>query len=161
VPDRVLATVLFTDIVESTARAAALGDRRWRELLAEHHHIVRATVERHDGIEVDMAGDGILATFDGPARAIRSAQAIQQATAPLGIEVRAGVHTGEIERLGDGVAGIAIHVGARVAAAAGPGEVWVSAIVPQLTPGSGIEYQERGSHQLKGVDGEQQLYSVA
>jgi pimeloyl-ACP methyl ester carboxylesterase len=159
--DRVLATVLFTDIVDSTARASELGDRRWRELLVEHHRVVRAAVERHQGSEVDMAGDGVLATFDGPARAIRSAQAIQRDTAPLGLGVRAGVHTGEIERIGDGVAGIAVHVGARVAAAAGSGEVWVSSIVPQLTAGSGIAYQERGAHQLKGVEGEQQLFSVA
>ena len=108
-----------------------------------------------------MAGDGIFATFDGPARAIRSAQAIQQATTPLGIELRAGVHTGEIERIGEGVAGIAVHVGARVAAAAGPGEVWVSGIVPQLTPGSGIEYLDRGVHELKGVPEQQHLYVVA
>ncbi len=159
--DRVLATILFTDIVGSTDGAATLGDRRWREVLAQHHRIVRGAVERHAGHEVDMAGDGILATFDGPARAIRCAQAIQRETAPLGLQVRAGVHTGEIERMGDGVAGIAVHVGSRVASAAGPGEVWVSSIVPQLTAGSGIAYQERGVHQLKGVDEEQRLYSVA
>ncbi len=159
--DRVLATVLFTDIVDSTARASDLGDRRWRELLTQHHDIVRAAVERHGGREVDMAGDGVLATFDGPARAIRTAQAIQHDTAPMGIEVRAGVHTGEVERIGRSVAGIAVHVGARVAAAAGPGEVWVSAIVPQLTPGSGIEYQDRGIHSLKGVPEPQHLFVVA
>jgi len=108
-----------------------------------------------------MAGDGVLATFDGPARAISSAQAIQHDSAPLGIEVRAGVHTGEVERIGEKVAGIAVHVGARVMAAAGPNEVWVSSIVSQLTAGSGIEYEDRGTHELKGVEGEQQLYAVA
>ena len=108
-----------------------------------------------------MAGDGVLATFDGPARAISSARAIQRASAPLGLEVRAGVHTGEIERLGAGVAGVAVHLGARVASAAGPGEVWVSAIVSQLTAGSGIAYEDRGLHALKGIEGEQHLYSVA
>ena len=159
--DRVLATVLFTDIVDSTVRASALGDRRWRELLAEHHALVRAAVEQHGGHEVDMAGDGVLATFDGPARAIRCAQAIQRGSEPLGLGVRAGVHTGEIERLGHGVAGIAVHLGARVAAAAGPGEVWVSAIVPQLTAGSGIAFEDRGAHELKGVPDEQRLYAVA
>ena len=158
---RFLATVLFTDIVGSTARAAELGDSRWRGLLAQHHEIVRSAVERHGGREVDMAGDGILATFDGPARAISAAQAIQHDTAPLGLEVRAGVHTGEIERIGEGVAGIAVHTGARVAASAGAGEVWVSAIVPMLTAGSGIEFEDRGPHQLKGVPDEQRLYKVA
>ena len=160
-PDRVLATVLFTDIVDSTARAAALGDRRWRELLTDHHRLVREAVRRHDGREVDMAGDGILATFDGPARAIACARSIQKAVAPLDIEVRAGVHTGEIELLGDGVAGIGVHTGARVAALAGPGEVWVSAIVPMITAGSGLTFRDRGVRELKGIDGEHQLFSVA
>ena len=159
--DRVLATVLFTDIVESTARATELGDRRWRQLLERHHRIVREALERYQGHEVDMAGDGVLATFDGPARAVRCAQAIQRETALLGLKVRAGVHTGEIERLGDGVAGIAVHTGARVMAAAGPGEVWVSAIVPMITAGSGLGFEDRGVHELKGVPGEYQLYSVA
>ena len=161
VPDRVLATVLFTDIVGSTERATALGDVRWRELLVEHYRVIREAVAAAGGREVDMAGDGILATFDGPARAISSARAIQRASAPLGLEVRAGVHTGEIERLGDRVAGIAVHLGARVAAAAGAGEVWVSSIVPQLTAGSGISYEDRGRRMLKGIEGEQQLYSVS
>ena len=160
-PERILATVLFTDVVDSTARAADLGDRRWREALAEHHRLVREAVEKHGGREVDMAGDGILATFDGPARAIACARSIQQAVAPLDIEVRAGVHTGELELLGDGVAGIAVHTGARVAALAGPGEVWVSAIVPMITAGSGLGFEDRGVHELKGVPGEHQLYSVA
>jgi class 3 adenylate cyclase len=161
VPDRVLATVLFTDIAGSTSKAAELGDRRWRESLTEHHRLVREVVERHSGTEVDMAGDGVLATFDGPARAIRCAQQIQRGVAPLRLQVRAGVHTGEVERIGDGVAGIAVHVGARVSAMAEPDEVWVSDIVRQLTAGSGIEYRDRGSHQLKGVPGDWQLYSVA
>lgn len=161
VVDRVLATILFTDIVDSTARASELGDRRWRELLLEHHRVVRDAVERHHGQEVDMAGDGVLATFDGPARAIACARAIQAEVAPLGLEVRAGVHTGEIERLENGIAGIAVHTGARVAAAAGPGEVVVSAIVPQLTAGSGISYEDRGVRVLKGVPDEQRLYAVA
>jgi class 3 adenylate cyclase len=159
--DRVLATVLFTDIVDSTTKAEQLGDRRWREVLAEHHRIVRAVITRHGGREVDMAGDGVLATFDGPARAIHSAQAIQHDSAPLGIEVRAGVHTGEIERVGNDVAGIAVHEGARVAAAAGAGEIWVSDIVRQLTAGSGISYRDQGSHRLKGIAGVRQLHSVA
>ena len=160
-PDRVLATVLFTDIVGSTDRAHDLGDRRWRELLADHHRLVREAVERHEGREVDMAGDGVLATFDGPARAIACARSIQGAVAPLDLKVRAGVHTGEVELLGQGVAGIAVHTGARVAALAGPGEVWVSAIVPMITAGSGLTFEDRGVHQLKGVPGEQHLYSVA
>jgi pimeloyl-ACP methyl ester carboxylesterase len=160
-PERVLATVLFTDIVDSTVHAAAAGDERWREILVQHHDVLRGAVEHHGGREVDMAGDGILATFDGPARAIRCAQSIQHDIAPLGLKVRAGVHTGEIERIGDGVAGIAVHVGARVAASADPGEVWVSEIVTLLTAGSSIEYRDRGMHQLKGVPGEHRLSSVA
>jgi class 3 adenylate cyclase len=159
--ERVLATVLFTDIVGSTAAAARLGDVRWRQALAEHHAIVRSAVERFGGREVDMAGDGVLATFDGPARAIRCAQTIQLASKPLGLDVRAGVHTGEIERLPGGVAGIAVHIGARVAAAAGPGEVLVSAIVPQLTAGSDLAYEDRGLHGLKGVPDEMRLFAVA
>ena len=159
--NRVLATVLFTDIVGSTDLAMSMGDRRWRETLDEHHRIVRAAVERHAGNEVDMAGDGVFATFDGPARAIHCAHAIGHDTAPLGIKVRAGVHTGEIELTRDGVAGITVHVGARVSALAGPGEVWASDIVRQLTAGSGVEYQDRGRHQLKGVSGDWSLYSVA
>ena len=159
--DRVLATVLFTDIVGSTDHAHELGDRRWREVLADHHRLVREAVERHGGREVDMAGDGVLATFDGPARAIACARAIGGAVAPLGLELRAGVHTGEVELLDRGVAGIAVHTGARVAALAGPGEVWVSAIVPMITAGSGLEFEDRGTFELKGVPGEQRLYSVA
>ena len=160
-PDRFLATVLFTDIVGSTTLASEQGDRRWRETLAQHHRLVRDAVASHEGSEVDMAGDGILATFDGPARAIRCGQAIARDVAPPGIEVRAGVHTGEVERTSDGVAGITVHVGARVAASAGGGEVWVSDIVRQLTAGSGIAYEERGPRVLKGVPGEWQLYAAA
>ncbi|MEX1296088.1 MAG: adenylate/guanylate cyclase domain-containing protein [Candidatus Limnocylindrales bacterium] len=160
VPDRVLATLLFTDVVGSTERAAELGDARWRELLSEHQRVIRTAVAANDGREVDMAGDGVLATFDGPARAIASARAIQQASTPLDLAVRAGVHTGEIERIGDSVAGIAVHLGARVAAAAGPGEVWVSAIVPLLTAGSGLAFDDRGLHELKGVAEPQRLYAV-
>jgi pimeloyl-ACP methyl ester carboxylesterase len=159
--DRVLATLLFTDIVGSTTRAADEGDRRWQELLAEHQRIVRRTVEGHAGHTVDMVGDGMLATFDGPARAIRCAQAIGRQSAPLELEIRAGVHTGEVERTGEGVAGIAVHEGARVAAKAGPGQIWVSEIVRLLTPGSGLEYADEGQHELKGIPGQRQLYSVA
>lgn len=160
VVDRVLATVLFTDIVGSTGRAVELGDRRWSEVLAAHQRIVRDAIERHGGREVDMAGDGFLATFDGPARAIRCARAIQHDTAPLGLGVRAGVHTGEIERVGDTVAGIAVHEGARIAAAAGPGQIWVSDIVRQLTGGSGLSFVDQGSHALKGISGDRHLFSV-
>ena len=161
VPERVLATVLFTDIVESTTRAAELGDRRWREALASHHELVRQALASHHGVEVDMAGDGVFATFDGPARAIRCAQTIQRDVASLGLGVRAGVHTGEVELLGDKVAGIAVHAGARVAAEAGPDEVWVSGIVRELVAGSGLEFEERGSRELKGVPGAWRLFSVA
>jgi class 3 adenylate cyclase len=160
-PDRVLATVLFTDIVGSTERASELGDRRWRELLEQHHTVVRRQLERYQGREVDTAGDGFLATFDGPARAIRCARAIAGALRELGLDVRAGLHTGECELLGGKVAGVAVHTGARVAARAGPGEVLVSQTVKDLVAGSGIEFEERGTHELKGVPGEWRLYAVA
>ena len=160
-PDRVLATVLFTDIVGSTAKATELGDRRWRELLERHHSIVRQQLARYDGREVDTAGDGFLATFDGPARAIRCASAIQRAVPVIGLEVRAGLHTGECELHGEKVAGVAVHTGARVLGHAGPGEVLVSQTVKDLVAGSGIEFQDRGTHQLKGVPGDWRLYSVA
>jgi pimeloyl-ACP methyl ester carboxylesterase len=159
--DRVLATVLFTDIVGSTERAVELGDREWRDLLESHHLLVRRALESWRGIEVDTAGDGFLATFDGPARAIRCACAIRDAVRGLGLEVRAGLHTGECEVHGETVAGIAVHIGARVAALAGPGEVLVSSTVRDLVAGSGIEFDERGEHELKGVPGRWQLYSVA
>jgi class 3 adenylate cyclase len=160
-PDRVLATVLFTDIVGSTEQASRLGDRRWRELLDRHHGLVRQQLARYQGREVDTAGDGFLATFDGPARAIRCASAIQGGMASIGLEVRAGVHTGECELFGDTIAGVAVHTGARVAAAAGPGEVLVSQTVKDLVAGSGISFEERGTHVLKGVPGEWRLYAVA
>jgi pimeloyl-ACP methyl ester carboxylesterase len=159
-PDRVLATILFTDIVGSTERAAGLGDRRWRELLEAHHAAVRRELERFRGHEVDTAGDGFLATFDGPARAIRCATAIRAGVSALGLEVRAGLHTGECELHGDTVAGIAVHVGARVAALAGPSEVLVSGTVKDLVAGSGIEFDDRGVHDLKGVPGEWRVHAV-
>ena len=158
--DRVLATVLFTDIVGATQRASELGDRRWRELLEQHHAIVRRELTRFRGSEVDTAGDGFLATFDGPARAARCARAIQGAVRELGLEVRAGVHTGEVELTDGKVAGIAVHTGARVAALAGAGEVLVSSTVKDLVAGSGLEFADRGTHELKGV-GEWRLYAVS
>ncbi len=159
-PDRVLATVLFTDIIGSTQRVVELRDRRWRELLQAHHAAVRRELERWRGSEVDTAGDGFLATFDGPARAIRCAGAIGTAVAGLDLEIRAGLHTGEVEIVGDKVAGIAVHTGARVAGLAGPGEVLVSQTVKDLVAGSGIEFEERGEHELKGVPGLWRLYAV-
>jgi class 3 adenylate cyclase len=159
-PERVLATVLFTDIVGSTDRARDLGDRRWRDLIERHHELVRGDLERFRGREVDTAGDGFLATFDGPARAIRSAKAISESVRALGLEIRAGLHTGEVELAGDAVRGIAVHTGARVAAHAGAGEVLVSQTVKDLVAGSGIEFDDRGAHELKGIPGEWRLYAV-
>jgi class 3 adenylate cyclase len=159
-PDRVLATVLLTDLVGSTERATDLGDRRWRELLEAHHAVVRRELERFGGREVDTAGDGFLAAFDGPARAIRCGCAVVDAVSGLGLEVRAGVHTGECEVIGDKLAGVAVHVGARVSACAGPGEVLVSSTVRDLIAGSGIELADRGLHALKGVEDERRLYAV-
>jgi class 3 adenylate cyclase len=159
-PDRVLSTVLFTDIVASTEHAARLGDRRWRELLGRHDEIVRGQLERWRGKEVKTVGDGFLATFDGPARAVRCAGAVVEAVEPLGIEVRAGVHTGECERIGNDVGGIAVHIGARVAALAQGGEVLVSSTVKDLVVGSGLSFLERGAHALKGVPGEWQLSAL-
>jgi len=159
-PDTVLATVLFTDIVGSTATAAELGDRRWRELLERHHDAVRGQLARFRGREVDTAGDGFFATFDGPARAIRCACAVGDAVSELGLEVRAGLHTGECELLDDKVAGIAVSIGARVAARAAPGEVLVSSTVKDLVAGSGIQFADRGAAELKGVPGEWRLYAV-
>ncbi len=160
-PDRVLATVLFTDLVGSTVRAAELGDRRWRELLETHHAAVRRELERFGGREVDTAGDGFLAAFDGPARAIRCASAVVDSVTGLGLQVRAGVHTGECEVHGDKLAGLAVHVGARVAAQASAGEVLLSNTVQDLIAGSGIELEDRGLFALKGLDGERRLYAVA
>ena len=160
-PDRLLATVLFTDIVGSTAKLAELGDRKWGERLAEHHRLVRRQLARFRGRELDTAGDGFFAAFDGPARAIRCGCAIVESVRALGLEVRAGLHTGECEQLNGKVSGIAVHIGARVAGEAGPGEVIVSRTVKDLVAGSGINFQERGSAQLKGVPGEWQLYLVS
>jgi class 3 adenylate cyclase len=158
--DRVLATVLFTDIVGSTDRIGEVGDRRWRELLITHDMRARAEVERFRGRLVKSTGDGVLATFDGPGRAIRCACAIRDSVRPLGIDLRAGLHTGEIEVLGDDVAGMAVHIGARVSALAGPGEVLVSSTVKDLVAGSGIEFDNRGENELKGVPGTWKLYAV-
>jgi class 3 adenylate cyclase len=160
-PDRVVATVLFTDIVRSTERARELGDRAWRDLLDEHHALVRHELERYRGREVDTAGDGFFATFDGPARAIRSGKAIVESVRGLGLEVRAGLHTGEVELSGDAVRGIAVHTGARVARFAEPGEVLVSQTVKDLVAGSGIEFEERGTRELKGIPGEWRLYAAS
>jgi pimeloyl-ACP methyl ester carboxylesterase len=159
-PDRVLATVLFTDIVASTERAAELGDRHWRDLLDRHDEAIRRVLARFRGREIDTAGDGFLATFDGPGRAVRAAQAILQAVGGIGLEVRAGLHTGEVELAGSDVRGIAVHIGARVSAEAGPGEVLVSSTVKDLVAGSGIEFEDRGAHGLKGVPGEWHLYAA-
>ena len=158
--DRVLATVLFTDIVGSTERAAQLGDRRWRELLGTHDAAVRRELDRFRGREVDTAGDGFLATFDGPARAVRCAVSAGEAVRGLGVEIRAGVHTGECELDGPKVRGIAVHTGARIASLAGPGEVLVSQTVKDLVSGSGLEFEDRGVHELKGVPGEWRVYAA-
>jgi pimeloyl-ACP methyl ester carboxylesterase len=158
--DRVLATILFTDIVGSTAKAVELGDARWRELLEDHHATVRRLLMRYRGQELDTAGDGFFASFDGPARGIRCARAITESVSDLGIEVRAGLHTGECERMNAKVGGIAVHIGARVAAEAGPGEVVVSSTVKDLVAGSGIAFRDRGAAELKGVPGEWRLFAV-
>jgi pimeloyl-ACP methyl ester carboxylesterase len=159
-PDRVLVTVMFTDIVGSTERAAAIGDRRWRELLEGYLAEARRQLERFRGREIDVAGDGLFAIFDGPARAIRCACAIRDAVHALGLEVRAGLHTGECELAGTKASGIAVHTGARIAAAAGPREVLASATVKDLVAGSGVQFADRGSHVLKGVPGEWRLFTV-
>ena len=159
-PDRVLATVLFTDIVDSTRRAVELGDRRWKDLLETHHRTVRDEVARFRGRELDSAGDGIFASFDGPARGIRCARSIVDSVKSIGLGVRAGLHTGECELVGDKLGGIAVHIGARVASQAAAGEVLVSRTVRDLVAGSGIEFRDRGVAQLKGVPGEWQLYAV-
>jgi len=157
----VLATVLFTDIVGSTQLATRLGDSRWRDLLESHNAAIRAELARFRGREVDTAGDGFLAVFDGPARAIRAALACIAALRPLGLEIRAAVHTGEIEQLPSGnIGGISVHIGARVAAAAGAGEVLVSSSVRDLVAGSGFAFEDRGMHALKGVEDERRLYAV-
>jgi class 3 adenylate cyclase len=158
--DRVLATVLFTDIVGSTEQAATLGDRAWRELRDAHDAIVRSELERYRGREIDTAGDGFLATFDGQAGALRCACSIREAVRLLGLEIRAGLHTGEVELAGDRVAGIAVHIGARVSAQADPGDVLASSTVRDLVAGSGIEFEDRGLHELRGVPGDWRLFAV-
>jgi class 3 adenylate cyclase len=158
--DRVLAALLFTDIVGSTQRAASLGDRWWRNLLDSHDAVSRAVVEEHGGRWVKSTGDGVLATFDGPGRAIRSALALRDALHPLGVEIRAGLHTGEVELRGDDIGGIGVHVAARVLDCAAPGEVLVSSVIPLLVAGSGIDFEDRGEHELKGVPGAWRLFAV-
>jgi class 3 adenylate cyclase len=160
VPNRVLTTVLFTDIVGSTERALSLGDRAWSELLARHQASVRRELARFRGTEVDTAGDGFFATFDGPARAIVCAREVAAGAHELGLGVRAGVHTGECEMSGEKVTGVAVHIGARVAAEAGPGEVLVSRTVRDLVAGSGLEFEDRGIRELKGVSESWQLFAV-
>ena len=159
-PDRVLATVMFTDIVGSTERAAQLGDQRWRNLLNSYYEVTRKELATFRGREVNTAGDGLLATFDGPARAIRCACSMRERVRPLGLQVRTGLHTGECELIGDDVGGIAVHIGARVATAANPNEVMVSSTVKDLVAGSGIQFADRGTHTLKGVPGEWRLFVV-
>jgi pimeloyl-ACP methyl ester carboxylesterase/class 3 adenylate cyclase len=158
--DTVLATVLFTDIVGSTEKAVSLGDRRWRDLLDNHHAIIRRNLQRFRGREIDTAGDGFLATFDGPARGVRCACAIADDIRSLGIDVRAGLHTGECEIMDDKVGGIAVHIGARVAALAGPGEVLVSSTVKDLVAGTGLRFGDRGSQSLKGVPDQWRIFAT-
>jgi pimeloyl-ACP methyl ester carboxylesterase/class 3 adenylate cyclase len=158
--ERALATILFTDIVGSTEKAAALGDRGWRQLLERHDAAIRHQLALHRGREVKTMGDGFLATFDGPARAIRCASAVRQDVAGLGIDVRAGIHTGEVELIGDDVGGMAVNIGARIGALAGPGEVLVSSTVRELVVGSGLEFEERGVEKLKGAPGEWRLFAI-
>jgi class 3 adenylate cyclase/pimeloyl-ACP methyl ester carboxylesterase len=158
--DRALAAILFTDIVGSTEQAAALGDRRWRNILQTHLGLSQTIVDQHRGRVVKATGDGMLATFDGPGRAIRCALALGEAVRTLGVEIRSGLHTGEVEVMGDDVGGIAVHIAARVMAEAGPGELLVSGVVPPLVAGSGIEFGDRGEHDLKGVPGLWRLFSV-
>jgi pimeloyl-ACP methyl ester carboxylesterase len=159
-PDRMLATVMFTDIVGSTERAARLGDREWRDLVDRHDALIRRALERFDGRAIKTTGDGFLATFDGPARAIRCASSIADEVRRLGIEIRAGLHTGECEVMSDDVGGMAVNIGARVASKAGAGEVFVSGTVKDLVVGSGIDFDDRGTHELKGVPGEWRIYAV-
>jgi class 3 adenylate cyclase len=158
--ERVLLTVLFTDIVDSTRRASEAGDRAWRFLQSQHDRAVRSEIARHNGREVKAMGDGFLATFDGPTRAVRCAAAIRDAAAAIGLDVRAGLHTGEVELRGDDVGGIGVHIGARVAALAGAGEVFVSRTVRDLVVGSDLRFEERGTHDLRGVPEPWQLYAA-
>jgi class 3 adenylate cyclase len=159
--DRVLTTVMFTDIVGSSARAAEVGDAHWREMLQDHHRLIRKQLVRFRGRELDTAGDGFFATFDGPARAVRCACAISEEMRSLGLEVRAGLHTGECELIDGKVGGIAVHIGERVASSAEPGEVRLSGTVKDLVAGSGLAFEERGVHELKGIPGQWQLYAVS
>jgi pimeloyl-ACP methyl ester carboxylesterase len=161
VPDRVLATVLFADVVESTQRLARHGDRSWRELQTRFQATLRREIERHRGRVIDTAGDALFATFDGPARAVRCACATRDAMGGLGIEIRAGLHTGECELVGEKVTGIAVHLGARICSAAQPNEVWVSGTVKDLVAGSGLRFSDRGVHALKGIPGEWRLHAAA
>jgi class 3 adenylate cyclase len=158
--DRILSTVLFTDIVGSTQRLAEVGDARWANLLAQHDRFARREIERHRGRYVDSTGDGLLATFDGPARAVRCAQALAAAVGELGLDIRAGCHTGEIELAGDHISGLTVHTGARVSALARAGEVLVSSTVKDLTAGSGLQFEDAGEHELKGVPDRWHLYRV-
>jgi class 3 adenylate cyclase len=160
-PDRMLATVLFTDICGSTERAAQLGDARWRRVLEQHDTVVRRTLELHRGREIKRTGDGFLATFDGPARAIRAASTIAQSVRGLGIEVRAGLHTGECEVMNGDLGGLAVHIGSRVMDYARPSEVLVSSTVKDLVVGSGIDFEDRGQRELRGVPGEWRLWAVS
>ena len=159
-PDRVLATILFCDIVHSTDLVSELGDRRWRDLLDAYYAMIRRQLERFAGREINTTGDGLLATFDGPARAIRGAQAIRDGARQLGIDVRVGLHTGEVETMGDDIGGLAVHLAERVCASADPGEVLASRTVVDLVAGSGITFSDRGEHELKGVPDRWQLYAV-
>jgi class 3 adenylate cyclase len=160
-PDRVLATVMFVDIVGSTKRAAALGDRRWRELLSAHHAAIRRDLAQFRGREIKTFGDGCLATFDGPARAVQCGWAIAEAARSQGLEVRVGLHCGEVELMGDDVGGIAVHLAARISAVAAPGEVLVSSTVKDLVAGSGIQFIDRGVQHLKGIPDERRLFAAA
>jgi class 3 adenylate cyclase len=159
-PDRMLATVMFTDIVDSTQRAADMGDRQWRDLLERHDQLFRRALERHRGREVKRTGDGFLATFDGPARAIRCAASVTAAVEELGLELRAGLHTGELEVMSDDLGGLAVHIAARVMGCADAGEVLVSSTVKDLVVGSGIDFEDRGTHDLRGVPGDWRLFRV-
>jgi class 3 adenylate cyclase len=158
--DRILATVLFTDIVGSTDRAAAMGDRRWAALLTEHHEIVAAVIEEFRGRLIKTTGDGALATFDGPTRAIRCAAEIRERLKGIGIDVRAGLHSGEVELLGDDVGGIGVHIASRILAEAGPGEIVVSGTVRDLAVGSETEFSDRGERRLKGVPGSWKIFEA-
>ncbi len=159
-PDRILITVLFTDIVDSTKMAAQVGDEAWRSLLKRHNEIVRTQLEHFRGTEVDQIGDGFMASFDGPARAIRCATAICQAMPGIGLQVRTGVHSGECEVIGDNLGGIAVHIGARIGAIARPGEVLVSSTVRDAVTGSDIQFESRGAHELKGVPDQWRLFTA-